>query len=165
MRAIIALAMMISCATTALASVPPGFTFQGRLTDPGGSPVPDGNYNLTLRIYSVPAAGVPIATLGPYVATSTDGLFSVYMAAFGMDDFFATSPRYIGIQVGADPEISPRTTITSTPFAFRVASVDSAEGGSIQGTVRVSNQISTLTNAGSEASRLWGAIMGAIASV
>lgn len=160
MRSLITFTFIVLTAAVTFAAVPPGFTFQGRLTDPGGNPVPDGNYNLTLRIYDVAVAGSPIVTLGPYVATSTDGLFSVYMAAFGMDDFFATSPRYIGIQVGADPELSPRTTITSTPFAFRVASVDSAEGGSIQGTVRVSNQLSTLTSLGGEATRLWGPSWG-----
>jgi hypothetical protein len=43
----------------------------------------------------------------------------------------------LGIKVGADPELTPRTQIVTAPFAFRVATVDSAWGGNIKGQLSI----------------------------
>ena len=123
---------VLSCAlvllTVSLASgagTPSLMSYQGRLTDVGGSSL-DGSYSLVFTIYDDPVASAPGNIMWQEThpsVTVTGGLFSVVFGAgtpaVSLNESVFSSPdRYLGIKVGADPEISPRTRLVSTPYAF-----------------------------------------------
>jgi len=89
---------------------------QGRLTDASGNPVPDGNYNITARIYNVSSGGTALCSDTDPVPVS-NGLFY-------MDIDYCTSAilngqqLYLGIQVGSDTEMTPRRPIYPVPYAW-----------------------------------------------
>jgi hypothetical protein len=91
-------------------------TYQGRLTDDGGTPV-NGTPAMTFTIYD--GGGVSKwSEAHPSVAVD-NGLFAVILGSQTalMDSVFSGENRYLGISVNGDPEVSPRTLLTSSPGA------------------------------------------------
>jgi hypothetical protein len=106
--------------STALAAlgVPGTITHQGRLYDAGGKPV-NGTVQVVFSIYDDPAATTPVWTETDQV-TFDEGYFSVSLGettAFTAGTFNG-SVRYFGVQVGADPEMTPRVPVQSVPYAM-----------------------------------------------
>ncbi|MFH1373560.1 MAG: hypothetical protein ABII79_07190 [bacterium] len=108
------------------ADVPKLMSYQGLATDAiTGNPVPDGNYRLDFCIYDLPGTVKWGPEIHPTVAV-TNGLFSVTLGQGTPADpvtasVFSDPERYLGITVGTwgvDPEISPRTRLTTVPYAF-----------------------------------------------
>jgi hypothetical protein len=115
---VIALTIIAICAVTpASAETPNQITYQGRLTGPTGTPVPDGPYLIKFVIYNASTAGTEIWNSGFQTVTATGGLFTVSLGASPMPVLPASiwwdTVRYLGIAVGADPEMTPRTRLTS----------------------------------------------------
>ena len=107
--------LCIMSAVGVMASPPHLINFQGRLKDSGGNPVADSTYSVVFRIYDDPAGGITLWSETQNVTTS-NGLFTVQLgsvAPIGPDSVFGASPRYLSMQVGADPEITPRSRLTS----------------------------------------------------
>lgn len=91
-------------------------SYQGRLTDDGGNPI-TGTPSMTLTIYD--GTGVSKwAETHPAVQVD-DGLFSVTLGSQTAlpDTVFNGEDRYLGITVGSDGELSPRSLLTSAPGA------------------------------------------------
>jgi hypothetical protein len=107
---------------TATADIPHGINYQGRLTDASGNPVPDGNYQITFTIYDAATDGNVKWTSGSQAVGVTNGAFSYELgsvAPFLPANLFADTLRWLGIKVGTDPEIVPRTKLTSVPYAYQ----------------------------------------------
>ena len=109
-----------------LADGPNVINYQGRLTTPAGEPVPNGNYSVVFTIYN--QAGSPLWSSGPQMVAVIQGLFSYALGSTTIlpDTLFnstGTTLRYLGIKIGTDPEITPRTLLTSVPFASSAKSV------------------------------------------
>jgi hypothetical protein len=138
---VLAIALM-AIASFAAADVPQLINYQGRLTDESGNPVPDANYQITFTIYDDSTAGTSNWTETQSVAV-TGGLFHVLLGSVSAltDGHFVSSERWLGIKVGADPELVPRTRLVTVPYAFRVSTVDSASGGTIHGDLQVTGRI------------------------
>ncbi|MFT3774177.1 MAG: hypothetical protein QM820_53115 [Minicystis sp.] len=105
-------------APAAFAAVPQALTEQGRLFDTAGSPL-QGSVSLTFSVYATPAGGAPLWTETQTVALD-EGYFSTQIGATtpfpaGLWD---GSTRYVGIAVGADPEMAPRQPTSSVPYAL-----------------------------------------------
>ncbi|MDH3892112.1 MAG: hypothetical protein OEV49_13625 [candidate division Zixibacteria bacterium] len=115
---VVVLLIMLS-ALTAVADVPSVMSYQGVLTDGGGSPVADGSYSVLFSIYDVASGGSAIWSETQSVST-TDGAFAIMLGSVNPLDplYFAGADRFLGVKVGSDPEISPRTEFGSVPFAF-----------------------------------------------
>jgi hypothetical protein len=100
-------------------------SYQGRLTSDLGEPS-NGSFDITFGIYAMPT-GVSLLWSETHSGIAvSDGLFSVILGSQTAlpDSIFSGHDRYLGITVGADPEISPRTLFTSVPsavYARRVA--------------------------------------------
>lgn len=65
-----------------------------------------------------------------------NGLFSYDLGEWSClpHDLFATgAERWLGIKVGTDDEISPRTKLSSVPFAYHSLRADSAGHAGIAG--------------------------------
>ena len=117
---------LLICAL-AYADIPKMINFQGRLTDAGGKFVPDGNYSLTFRIYTDSTGGSAKWTEAQTIAVSK-GLFNVVLGSIISipDSIFNYSNTYLGIQVGADPEMTPRQRFSSLGYAYRGAKADTS---------------------------------------
>jgi hypothetical protein len=117
-----------------LAAVPTKINYQGRLTNPGGTVVPDANYSLVFTIYDVASGGTSKWTETQSVTTS-GGLFAVLLGSVSpiSDTVFNSATRYLGVKVGADIEMTPRTRLSSVPYADRVNTVDGSTGGAVSG--------------------------------
>ena len=114
---------------------------QGRLTDPSGNPL-DGNYNVSLRIYSSYTGGAPLCQDPDNNVMVDNGFFLTYM---NMANCHAFDGRqlYLGIQVGSDPEMEPRQYIDNVPYAWGL------RPGAVISSTMDSNAILHIENRGS----------------
>jgi hypothetical protein len=110
--------------TDKAAAVPSTIDFQGRLHDSGGSPV-NATLSITFSLYDVLSGGTALWTETKSVQV-TDGLFQVKLGetnSFSPTHFSGTD-RWLGIKVGTEAEMSPRTKISSVGYAMQAG-----EGG------------------------------------
>ena len=135
-RLISSLLVFVLLASGARADVPLLISYQGRLTNASNLPLPDGSIiSTTFAIYVVPAGGVAVWSEVQSVQTTRNGQFSVLLGQVQplSQQVFLGAERYLAIKVGADPEMSPRIRLVSTPYSYRVGTVDGARGGQIIG--------------------------------
>ncbi|HLG93287.1 MAG TPA: hypothetical protein VI546_00455 [candidate division Zixibacteria bacterium] len=121
-----------------LAAVPQLLSLQGSLKDAGGNPVRNQTVSVQFTIYDAAAAGtVKWTETQPSVTTNNDGAFSVLLGSVTPvpDAVFDGPDRWLGIKIGGDPEMTPRTRLASGGYAYRVNSIDEASGGDIRGNV------------------------------
>lgn len=114
------------------AGVPELINYQGRLTDGSGSPF-DTTVAIVFSIYDAPTLGGVYWQETQPAVTVTDGLFNVLLGSVEPlhDSVFRSHDRYLGVKVGDDPEVTPRTRLVSMGYAHRVSTVDGASGGEI----------------------------------
>jgi hypothetical protein len=117
-------AAMLSLSGLATAVAPDTLGYQGRLTN-GGVAV-NGNVTVTFRLYSVASGGLALWTEAQSLPVS-NGLYS---ATLGQSTAFPgslfTQPLWLGVSLNADPEMTPRQPLTSTPYSQRAKSADTA---------------------------------------
>ena len=110
------------------ANVPNVINYQGRLTDASGDPVADNTYNVKFTIYDAVVAGTDLwnSTIQPI--TTVDGLFTYQLGSnIALPaGIFSDTNRYLGIVIGADPEITPRTRFITSAYAFQAQNADLA---------------------------------------
>jgi hypothetical protein len=142
--AVVVLAM-VSIAT---ADVPNEMYYQGQLTDDLGAPL-DTTINMTFSIYDDSSGGAVWWTETQTGVEVSGGLFNVLLGSETPipDTVFADDWRWLGIQIGSDPEIAPLTKLVTVPYAFRVGTVDGATGGIIDGDMRVEGELRTIGKA------------------
>jgi hypothetical protein len=112
-------------------TVPQMMSYQGKLTDTLGVPVPDETYRVTFRLYTEPAGGSPFWSEDQTV-TTRGGLFSTLL---GSVTPIATLPDagtlYMGMEVRTGGELSPRLRLLSAAYAYlaaRAANSDQLQG-------------------------------------
>ncbi|PKK83907.1 MAG: hypothetical protein CVT49_05640 [candidate division Zixibacteria bacterium HGW-Zixibacteria-1] len=112
------------------AEVPQFINYQGRLTDPGGDPVADGPYLIKFKIYGSEAGNDSLWSSGFQAVTVSNGLFSYKLGTsvpLPADIFGPGSDPFLGITIGTDAEVTPRTAITSAAFAWHANSSDTSQ--------------------------------------
>ena len=115
----------IFLAGTNYAEVPGKMNYQGRLTDEAGNPVADGLYNVDFKIYDDTNT---VLWEESHQVTTKGGLFSVQLGSNGSPlnaEVFNHAECWLGISVGTDPEISPRTQLNTVPYSFNTGRVQS----------------------------------------
>jgi len=112
-------------------TVPQMLSYQGKLTDTLGQPVPDGNYQLTFRLYTAPSGGSAFWTEGQTIVVR-NGLFSALLGAVTpIGSVPDAGALYLSLQVAVDPELSPRLRIASAAYSYlaaRAADADLLQG-------------------------------------
>ncbi|MEO0050163.1 MAG: hypothetical protein ABIK42_03370, partial [candidate division WOR-3 bacterium] len=112
-------------------TIPRMLSYQGKLTDSLGNPVPDGNYQLTFRLYTEETGGSPFWTEAQTI-TVRNGLFSALLGAVNpIGSVPDAGNLYLSLQVGIAPELTPRLRIVSAAYAFlteRAANSDLLQG-------------------------------------
>ncbi len=119
-------------ASVSFAAVPQTINYQGYLKDSvSGAPVST-QVPVTFRLYDSLQASASLWAEEMNV-TPQNGIFSVLLGSTAPLDssIFENSGLYLGIQVGNNPELSPRQQILSVPFAMRAASADSVNPATI----------------------------------
>jgi predicted lipoprotein with Yx(FWY)xxD motif len=123
--ALLSLMLLIS---GAIGQVPQMMNYQGYLTDATGTPVPDGNYNLTFTIYDAESGGTVLWTeTNPTVAVSS-GLFNVILGSVDPISLPFEKPYWLGVKVGTEPELLPRMRLTTAAYSFRAGDANSVKG-------------------------------------
>lgn len=119
------LALGIAVATpAALAAVPSTLNYQGQLGNAAGVPV-NGVVSITFALYDVATGGTAVWSETQSV-TVNNGL---YYVTLGQTTALAPSmfgvPLFLGIKVGVDAEMSPRSPLSSSATALRAQTADS----------------------------------------
>lgn len=138
-----AAAVVLLGAPAAPAAVPQMTGYQAVLADPGGQPIRNDSLSVTFSIYDAATSGSLLWQEVQEVVTNNDGLFNTTLGAVAPipDSVFADSARWLGITVETDPEMSPRLRFLSTPYSYRVGTVDGAMGGIISGDVAIQSNL------------------------
>ncbi|MEL6821948.1 MAG: hypothetical protein AAFP70_09320 [Calditrichota bacterium] len=114
-----------------MAQVPQTMSYQGLITDASGNPVIDGNYTITFKIYDF----TPITGSGSensiWDETQTvqvsGGIVNVLLGKLNPLALDFDKQYWLGITLGTEPELSPRTRLSTSPYSFRaITVVDSA---------------------------------------
>lgn len=126
-------------ATGLAADVPQMINYQGRLVNSSGEPL-DTTVSMSFAIYDALTEGSPLWTETHPAVVVNDGLFNVILGSSGTplpDSVLAGTGRYLGIKVGTDSELSPRTRLVSAGYAHRVSSIDGADAGDLTGVIEI----------------------------
>lgn len=126
------IALWLLLVGTASATVPNLINYQGRLLNAMGQPL-DTTVSMTFTIYDASSGWASVwSETQPAVAVN-GGSFSVLVGAVNpvFDSVFRTDTRWLGVAVGGDPELVPRSPLVSVPYSYRAIHSDSA--GSLQG--------------------------------
>ena len=133
------LALIVGVLT--LQAIPPQINYQGYLTRTDGSPL-DTVVTMTFGLYQFQSGGTAVWTQVQNPCTVRAGLFAVSLGPLGSDDpNFRPDTCFLGITVGGNSEMVPRSRILSVPFALMVGSLDGAEGGHVRGPVAFSGEL------------------------
>jgi hypothetical protein len=114
-----AAALLVALApTTASAQVPGVLPIQGYITDAEGTPY-DAEVAIRFNLYDAPTGGAELYSERLSVPV-TSGVFTAYLGsvtALDMGLFREHTAVYLGIQIGADAEATPRLPFGTVPFA------------------------------------------------
>ena len=114
--------------------IPNWMNYQGRLTSPDGTPVTDGAWPVTFRLYDAPTGGAALWTEERSV-TTRDGAFRATLGqTAALDPSLFTRPLWLEIEVNGR-KLLPRQALGTVPFAMTALSVP---GGSVS-TVMIAN--------------------------
>ncbi len=99
-------------------AAPSYINYQGRLVDTTGNPL-TGAQSIVFKLYSVPSGGTALWTETQSV-TPDNGIFSVSLGGVTQlpASTFLADTLYLGVTIGADAEMSPRTRLLSAPYAL-----------------------------------------------
>ncbi|MEW5924641.1 MAG: hypothetical protein AB1746_11700 [Candidatus Zixiibacteriota bacterium] len=131
--------IMLVISSISMSSTPQLINYQGRLLDEAGLPVPDGNYNISFKIYDALTGGIQKWAETQSGVPVTDGLFSIVMGSSEplSDTVFDGEDRYLEISFDGQA-LSPRIQFTSVGYAHRISTVDGASAGKLSGTLVLS---------------------------
>jgi len=113
-------------------AVPPEINFQGLLKNSSGNLL-TGTYDMHFAIYASASGGTALWEETHSGVSVESGVYSVKLGSgtTPIPNIFDGSIRYLGIQVGSDPEMTPRFALLSVPYAFRAATAESVVDGAI----------------------------------
>jgi len=107
-------------AAPAQAAVPNTISYQGLLTDGAGAPVADGTYDLTFKLYFFATGGGVQWSETQSAVPVSGGLFSVQLGSVNPLTLAFDRPLFLGISVGVETELAPRTPLSASPYALGV---------------------------------------------
>jgi len=113
-------------------AVPNLLAWQGVALDEGDVPLATGTYTFTFSIYDDPVGGTLMWQESQSVAV-VNGLVNVLLGSSNAipDSAFDGDVRYLEVQFESETPYTPRTRIVAVGYAFRVATVDEATGGTL----------------------------------
>lgn len=113
------------------AAIPKLLTYQGILKDSAGNFL-TGTYSMAFRIYTASTGGTAAWTETQSSVSASSGKFSVQLGSVTALNLSFNVDYWLSIQVGTDPEMSPRVRITSTGYAYRADTAENVVNGFTQ---------------------------------
>ncbi len=142
----ILIALLCSVNGFILAQVPQTMSYQGVLTDADGNAVADGNYDLTLALYNAASGGTAQWMETQSVAV-VNGVFNIILGSVSPLELPFDTAYWLGIQIGTDDELQPRTELTAVPYSLNARSVaDSVVTGSTIANSTIVRSLNGLTD-------------------
>jgi hypothetical protein len=128
MAATLMIVVLLLAPCVAQADISPWISYQGILRDSAGDMVPDGTYELSFALWTQEVGGLfPYWTEIDSVYVS-DGVFNVRLGSNNpLDGLNFDVPYWLGVSVYPETEMSPRTPLTSAPYAWRAATAAYAD--------------------------------------
>jgi hypothetical protein len=125
-----ALAILSIFPVTAVA-VPEAITYQGYLTDAEGKPV-NGDVAIAFRIWDAEVGGTDLWAETHAPVTVTEGVFNVILGTYiPITAGIVGGECYLGVTVGTDSEMVPRTKVSSSAYAIRAGYAESVAIGAV----------------------------------
>jgi hypothetical protein len=114
----------------AFGQVPQLINYQGMLTNASGSPI-TGTQSILFSIYGAATGGTALWSETQSVSVQA-GSFNVLLGSVTSIPLtiFDAADRYLAIQVGSDPEMTPRQRFTSVAYSFNSGHLAGTSGGS-----------------------------------
>ena len=121
-RTALAALLVLAAPAVMLAQIPRKISYQGVLRDAAGNLIA-GSHTLRIAIYDAPTGGASLYD-ETFTVTPTDGIFSVLIGSSSdiPSSLAFDRPYFIGMAVDGGDELSPRTALTSAPYALSAAS-------------------------------------------
>ncbi len=143
------LAAMAIPTSPLVASTPNLVFFQARLKDSAGAPINANNVTLAVRIYDAANNGNLLWTETQSV-TSLNGVVNTFLGSLTPipASILDQAELWVAIQVGNDPEMTPRQRLGSVPFALRAASADDVSGRDIHPNTITINGVPVIDSTG-----------------
>ena len=134
-------AFLLLMSFTAAFAIPQQINYQGHLTNSANVPL-DTTVSMTFKLYTDSTAGTLLWTEARPSVTVTSGLFSVRLGQLTAltNTMLNNAQVWLGITIGADAELAPRSRIVSVGYSYRVGTVDGASGGTITGDVNITGK-------------------------
>ncbi|MGA8265969.1 MAG: hypothetical protein WB779_16110, partial [Ignavibacteriaceae bacterium] len=144
---IVFLSVILFTVKSIQAQVPNTLNYQGVITDSGGKPVADGQYQLTFKLYTVATGGSAIWS-ETQNSTVTNGIFSVLLGKVTpLANVTFDSPYWLGITLNSGSEMAPRVELSSSAYSLRARSVaDSSVTGKGIAVGQVMRKINGITD-------------------
>ena len=120
---IVAVLALVFCVNAA-ADIPPTMSYQGVLRDSYGDPVPDNVYSVTFRVYNVSSGGTALWTETQSVASYGGIVEATLGSIVPMSSLAFDVPYWLGVSIDGEPEMTPRTALTSVPYAAHAGYAD-----------------------------------------
>ncbi len=99
-------------------SIPQMISYQGRLVDTAGRPVPNGTYAVTFRMFTQDTGGAAFWSEVQNVTTRS-GLFNCLLGAVNGISYLPQDGNcWLEMQVHPDPALTPRVRLVSTAYAY-----------------------------------------------
>lgn len=103
--------------------IPETINYQGVLKDASGNVVPNGNYDLTFKLYDSEVAGTALWSETKNLAV-TDGIINTQLgSATPLPSNIFDAALWLAIKVGAGSELTPRIGLASVPYSFYTMNV------------------------------------------
>jgi len=121
---VLALLLLAACPANAQ-GVPGSISYQGKLTNALGQPVPDGPNTVQFKLYENPEAGIAFWTSEPESVTTIGGVFTASIQPIFATDLAGRTDVWLEVWAAVPPDslvaLYPRVKLASTPFALRAA--------------------------------------------
>ncbi len=125
-RSLLALFALILLVSVSQSEIPRVINYQGMLLGSDEQPVPEGHYRITFSLYDEP--GNMLWSEAHNNVFITGGMFQVLLGTVNPLGIPFDKAYFLGIQVGNDPELSPRMLLTSAAYAIRAEDADKLSG-------------------------------------
>ncbi|MEO8133995.1 MAG: hypothetical protein ABI831_08470 [Betaproteobacteria bacterium] len=139
--AMLVLVSMFCSAGTAEAQVPHKISYQGVLTDSGGTPI-TAPLMIAFRLYSVPFGGAALYTETQSVSVS-NGQFAVLIGSVAALTLPFDVPYFLGTTVGSELEMAPRQPLGAAPYAIRSATAEALAPGATMPAISITGTLAT----------------------
>jgi hypothetical protein len=119
---IVTVVTMFTYVPTIYTQVPPTLSYQGMLNGSDNNPVEDGIYEMHFNLYGEADPSTPLWSESQSV-TVVQGIFNALLGTVNPLDLPFDEQYYLGIAIGNEEELSPRTALTSSAYSFRAYSL------------------------------------------